>query len=134
MLTQRPHPNQRQFSGKEIQELRQFIYPQLAHYLAPGGDAEIVLEFPTFLQIVRGVHISLQVFTVGMHSAELLHVDGFAVQALTFQADQGSIGGIHILSGFSALAQDEVHDPINLAFVNQFKTAKVESAHYLRFG
>ena len=133
MFTERAYTHQGEFPGEEIQELRQFINPEFTHDLAPGGDVEIVLELSAFLQVIGGMYVSLQILAVGMHGAELLHVDGFTVQAFTFEADQGAVTGIDVFPGFAAFAQDEVHLVVNFAFMDQVKAAEVKSAHDLGF-
>lgn len=129
MFTERAYTHQGEFPGKEINELWQFIDPEFTHDLTPGCDAEIILEFAAFLKVIGSMHVSLQVFAVGVHGAEFLHINCLTVQSLPFQADQRPVAWIDVLSRFTAFTQDEVHLMVDFAFVNKVETAEVKSAH-----
>lgn len=134
MFAEGAHPYQGQFPAEEIYKLGQFVDPHLAQDLAPGGDAEVVFELAAFLQVVGLIHVILQVFAVGMHGAELFHIDDPAVPAQAFQADKGAVGGVGIGARRPGLFQDEVHLAGDLALVDQFETAKIEPAKHLGLG
>lgn len=128
------HAHQGHPAPQEIGQLGQFVDPERPQHLAPGGHAEIVLELSPLLQGVGLEYVILQIFTVGMHGAELGNVYGFPMLSQAFQADQGSIGGVGIRFVGSGFFQDEMHHAVDLALVDQFKAAEIEAPQHLGLG
>lgn len=134
MFAERADAHQRKLALEEIQELRKFVDPERPQHFAPRGDAEIVLELPALLQGIGLIDVVLQVFAVGVHGAQLLHVDRFAVLSQALEADQGPIGGILVRARGSGFSEDEMHVSVEFALVHQFEAAEIEASQHLGFG
>ena len=79
MLAQRAHAHQLHLTLKDVDQHRQLVDPQLPEHGAPSGDAVVVVELSTRLQLVVLIDVGLQVFGVGIHRSELIHPDPIAV-------------------------------------------------------
>jgi len=134
VLAESSHTHQGQLSLEEVAELGQFVYPQSPHHFPPGSHPKIVFEFSAFLQVVGVIHIFLQVFAVGMHGAEFLHVDHPAVFAKAFETDEGTVGGVGIRAWLTAFFEDEVHQTVDFTFMDQIKPTEIEAPQHLGFG
>lgn len=134
MFAESPHAHQGQFALEEIVELGQFVYPQAAQNFTPGGDPEVVFEFSAILQGVGLENVILQIFAVGVHGAEFAEIDNFSVLAETFETNQRAVAWVWVSAGWIGFFQDEVHEAIDFALVNQLEAAEIEASHHLRFG
>lgn len=127
------HTHQCQFAAEEIVELGQFVYPQAAHNFTPGGHAKVVFEFSALLQGVGLENVILQIFAVGVHGAEFAQIDHLAVLAQAFEADQRAVAWVLVCAGRIGFFQDEVHEAVDFALVDQFETAEIETPQHLGF-
>lgn len=131
MFAEGTHTHQSEVATKPVEQLGQFVDPEGAQYSAPGGHAEIVFKLSAFLQVVGLKDVFLQIFAVGVHSAEFLYVDDPAVLAQALEADERTISGVGIGSGQLGFFEDEVHVPGDFALVDELEAAEIEASEHL---
>ena len=75
LLTQRAHTYQFHLTLQDVDEHGQLVEPGLTQELSPLGDAIVVIELATHIQVVVLIDIGLQVLRIGIHGAELEHIE-----------------------------------------------------------
>lgn len=75
LLAQRTYTYQFHLAFQDVEEHGELIEPSLAQELSPLGDAIVVIELATHIQVVVLIDIGLQVFRIGVHGAELEHIE-----------------------------------------------------------
>ena len=85
LLAQGTHPHQLHLPLKDIDKHGQLVEPGLAQEPAPLRHTVVVAELAAHIQVIVFVYVGLQILRIGIHRAELVHVEDLAVLAHTPQ-------------------------------------------------
>ena len=130
LLAQGPDAHNLHLSLQHIDEHRQLIEPGLAQESPPLRDAVIVAEFAAHIQVVVLVDVGLQVFGIGIHRAELEHIEFLPVLAHTAQLHQGTIG-VRLVMRCTLLLPDDTIAVMDVLLADDLEAAIIQPAQDL---
>ncbi len=91
MIAQGPNPYQVHFPFYPVIQHGKFIQPCPSHKPAQGCNSKIILDLSTLLQLVLLVNIFLEIFGIGLHGPEFIHVKIAAIQPHPAEFDKGTV-------------------------------------------
>jgi len=131
VIAQRTYADELHIAANDVDEHGQFVEPILAQELSQTTHAIVGGEFATFLQAFVLVDVGLKVLGVGMHGAELVDADFFAVQAFATQTNEEAGGGMVVAYGLALLAGNDVELAVADFFAQDFEAGAIEFAQHL---
>lgn len=131
LATQRPNPNELHLALDKVEKHRQLVEPCLAQETTPTRHTVVVAELAALVQVIVLIDIGLQVLGIGVHGAELEHVENLAVLAYPTQPHQRAIG-VRLAMGFTLLLPDDTTTVVDVLLTHHLKTAIIKPTQHLR--
>lgn len=125
LAAQRSNPNELHLPFQHIEQHGQLIEPSLTQETAPARHTVVVTELAALVQVVVLVHIGLQVLGIGVHGAELEHIEELAALAHPTQPHQRTIG-VRLAMGFTLLLPDNTTTVVDILLAHHLKTTIIE--------